>query len=47
MATGDLVVASIVFDGGDDYLTFPLKGMGLLTLFNGIDMLQNVITSRF
>ena len=30
----------MVFDEVDEYLTFPLKRMGLVSLFNNIDVLQ-------
>ena len=33
-------IALIVFDAIDNLLTFPMKRMGLVTLFNGIDVLQ-------
>ena len=33
-------IANIVFDMIDDKLTFPLKRMGLVTLFNGMDVTQ-------
>ena len=33
-------IASILFDTIDDLLTFPLKRIGLVTMFNGIDVLQ-------
>ena len=33
-------IANIIFDHIDDFLTFPLKTMGLVNLFNGIDVLQ-------
>ena len=33
-------IAAAVFDKVDEYLTFPFKHMGLVTLFNGIDVLQ-------
>ena len=32
-------IANILFDEIDDLLTFPLKRMGRVTLFNGIDVL--------
>ena len=34
------MTAQMVFDEVDDYLTFPFKRMGLVTLFNGIDVEQ-------
>ena len=33
------IVAEAVFNKIDDYLMFPLKRIGLVTLFNGIDVL--------
>ena len=33
-------VANVLFDMIDDQLTFPLKRMGLVTLFNGLDITQ-------
>jgi hypothetical protein len=33
-------IAGEIFDKVDDYLTFPLKRMGMVTLFNGIGILQ-------
>ena len=39
--------ANIIFDMIDDRLTFPLKRMGLVNLFNGIDVLQREITLRY
>ena len=32
--------ANIIFDMIDDRLTFSLKRMGLVNLFNGLDVLQ-------
>ena len=32
-------IANILFDDIDNLLTFPLKRMGKVTLFNGIDVL--------
>ena len=40
VATQSPKIAAMVFDEIDDYLTFPLKRMGLVTLFNGIDVEQ-------
>jgi hypothetical protein len=40
LATGKSLIAQMVFDEVDDYLTFPLKQMGLATLFNGTDVKQ-------
>ena len=31
-------IANMLFDMIDDRLTFPLKRMGLVTLFNGLDI---------
>ena len=39
-ATEDPLVTDMVFDEVDEYLTFPLKRMGLVSLFNGVDVLQ-------
>ncbi len=33
-------IANILFDMIDDRLTFPLKRMGLVTLFNGLGITQ-------
>ena len=33
-------ISKEIFDEVDDYLAFPLKRMGLVTLFNGIDVLH-------
>ena len=38
LATGKPVIARILFDKVDDYPTFPLKQIGLVTLSNGIDV---------
>jgi hypothetical protein len=38
VSTGDPGVAAVVFYEIDDHLTFPLKRMGLVTLFNRIDV---------
>ena len=40
MAVPNERIANILFDAIDDLLTFPLKRMGKVTLFNGIDVLQ-------
>ncbi|KAL7551376.1 hypothetical protein ACHAWF_014575 [Thalassiosira exigua] len=40
VAVSTAATASILFDQIDDRLTFPLKRMGLVTLFNGLDILQ-------
>ena len=40
VATVSEQVASKVFDMIDDQLTIPLKRLGLVTLFNGIDIIQ-------
>ena len=40
IATSSERIANILFDKIDDLLTFPLKRMGLVTMFNGIDVLQ-------
>ena len=40
LARAKPVIARMVFDKVDAYLTFPLKQMGLVTLFNGIDIDQ-------
>ena len=40
IATEDPHLAALVFDKIDDYLTFPLKRMGLVLLFSGVDVLQ-------
>ena len=40
VATQSPKIAAMVFDEIDDYLTFPFKRMGLVTLFNGIDVMQ-------
>ena len=40
IATTCPIVAEAVFDEIDEYLIFPLKHMGLVTLFNGMDVLQ-------
>jgi len=40
LATANPMTAQMVFDEVDDYLTFPFKRMGLVTLFNGIDVEQ-------
>ena len=40
LATSKPMIARVVFYGVDDYPTFPLKRMGLVTLFNGIDVEQ-------
>ena len=40
IATAQPQIAEEIFDKVDDYLTFPLRRMGLLALFNGIDVLQ-------
>lgn len=34
-------VASTVFDLIDGHLTIPLKRLGLISLFNGIDVVQS------
>ena len=41
IATSSERIANILFDAIDDLLTFPIKRMGLVTMFNGIDVLQN------
>ena len=40
VATSSEATANMVFDLIDDKLTFPLKRMGKVTMFNGIDVLQ-------
>jgi hypothetical protein len=40
LATAKPVIARMVFDEVDDYFTFLLKQMGLVTLFSGIDIDQ-------
>ena len=40
LATAKPMIARMVFDEVDDYLTFPPKRMGSVTLFNGIDVEQ-------
>ena len=40
IATAQPRIAEEIFGKIDDYLTFPLKRMGLVTLFNGIHVLQ-------
>ena len=40
MATSSERIPNILFDKIDKLLTFPLKRMGLVTVFNGIDVLQ-------
>ena len=40
VACASPMVATEVFDEIDKYLLFLLKQMGLVTLFNGIDILQ-------
>ena len=40
IATSSEQIANIIFDKIDDLLTFPLKRMGIVTTFNGIDVLQ-------
>ena len=40
IATAQPRIVEEIFDKVDDYLTFPLRRMGLVTLFNGIDVLQ-------
>ena len=40
VATSSERIANILFDKIDDLLTFPLKQMGLVTMINGIDVLQ-------
>ena len=33
-------IANVLFDMIDDAITFPMKRMGLVTLFNGLDIIQ-------
>ena len=33
-------IANILFDMIDEEITFPMKRMGLVTLFNGLDITQ-------
>ena len=40
IATGSQRAADVILDETDEYLMFPLKQLGLVTLFNGIDVLQ-------
>jgi hypothetical protein len=40
VATPSPSIATQIFDLIDDYLTIPLKRLGLITLFNGIDVVQ-------
>ena len=41
VATSSETLASRVFDRIDDHLTIPLKRLGLITLFNGLDIVQS------
>ena len=40
IATASECIANILFDKIDDLMTFPLKRMGLVSIFNGVDVLQ-------
>ena len=40
IATSRPQIVEEIFNEIDDYLTFPLKRMGMVSLFNGVDVLQ-------